>query len=184
VVAVARPLRIFDPDTIYHITSHGIVSLPIFVDDRDRWRFIGMLDEVTRKFKWRCLAFCLMTTHYHLLVRPGDDPSRAMHRLNGRYALEFNRRHGRRGHVFESRYRPRAVETDSHLLEVIRYIALNPVRAGLARTPEGWRWSSYAQLIGVDRGWSFVASREVLSLFSSRRADATEVTRRFVDEGP
>jgi putative transposase len=180
---VPRRPRVYEPNGIYHLTCHGVGAQSIFIYDQDRFRFLSRLDSVTRRSAWRCLAFCLMTTHYHLVIQVREtNLSTGMHWLNGGYARDFNTRHGRRGHVFEARFADRPIADDSHLLDAIRYVALNPVRAGLVRRPEDWPWGSYGALVGERRDWSFVASAWVLSLFSPRRADAIRLLHRFVAE--
>jgi REP element-mobilizing transposase RayT len=132
--------------------------------------------------RWACRAFCLMTTHYHLLLSTKDvDLGEGMQRLNGRYAQWFNARHARSGHLFEGRYRSVLVESQAHLLESYRYIALNPVSAGLCREPEDWLWSSY-RIAVVEPLGPFALSDLVLDEFG-RGAGAREKLRRFVRDG-
>ena len=179
-----RP-RIHAPGSLHHVTSHGVDARPLFVDDRDRWRFLGILSDVTREIGWRCLAFCLMTTHYHLLVQERDVPlSRAMRLLNGRYAVAFNAHHRRVGHVMSGRYRATPVERDAHLLAAVRYVARNPVEAGLCADPSEWPWSSYPELIGAARPSSFVSSAWLLALVAPQRDLALERLRAFVEQVP
>jgi len=157
----------------------------LFTDDVDRGRFVGILADVSRVHDWRCLAFCLMSTHYHLLVEERDAPlSKVMHLVNSRYSWHVNTRFSRRGHVFEGRYRDRAVTRETHLLEAVRYIARNPCAAGACGTPEEWRWGSYQALVGLAPPWSFVRSAYVLSLFGTERTRAIERVREFVDQVP
>ena len=126
-----------------------------------------------------------MTTHYHLLVRaPDGDLARGMQRLNGNYAAGFNRRHGEEGHVFFRRYHALLVERESHLLELCRYLALNPVRAGLCDRPEQWRWSSYAAMMGKTPRPPFLTAEWLLALFGSKPERARERLREFVDDAP
>jgi len=170
---------------IHHVTAHGIDARPLFADDADRWRFIGLLSDVTREVAWRCLSFCLMETHYHLLVQEGETPlSRAMRLLNGRYVTQYNHRHGRRGHLFEARYRDRLVSTEEHLLAAVRYIARNPLEVSACVRPEDWRWGSYGQLVGAARGWSFVSTAWTLALFAPERERAIQIVREFVESVP
>jgi putative transposase len=125
-----------------------------------------------------------MSTHYHVLMRtPEPNLAAGMQLLNNRFARYFNRRHGGSGAVFRSRYHSGLVETDGHLLEVCRYIALNPVRAGLCDRPEEWNWSSYGACVGAARSFSFVTSCEILELFGQDRVSARGRFKRFVEEG-
>ena len=175
-----RPPRVFEPGGVYHVTAHGIDDGPIFRDDIDRQDFVLRMNRVVRTFTWRVHAACLMTTHYHLLVQIADaDLSQAMGTLNGGYSRSFNARHGRRGPVFERRYHAESVARDSHLLGAIRYVALNPVEAGIVEAPQEWQWSTYGQVIGVTRPWPCFQPRTVLALFSS-----VAMLRQFVEEVP
>jgi putative transposase len=129
---------------VYHVTSRGNRQQPIFVDDRDRHFFLGLLATICGRRRWSCRGYCLMTNHYHLVMEtPDADLSAGMQALNGEYAHYFNFVHGTVGHVFQARFHAVLVESDPHLAELSRYLALNPVRAGLARAARDWRWSSY-----------------------------------------
>jgi putative transposase len=179
-----RP-RISQPDSIHHITSHGVDTRALFSDDLDRGRFVNLLAALARVHDWRCLSFCLMTTHYHLLVEERHAPlSKAMHLLNSRYSWHVNTRFKRRGHVFEGRYHDQIVTGEAHLFGAVRYIARNARDAGMCDTPEEWRWSSYPALIGLAPAWSFIDSARVLSLFGQERGRAIERVREFVDKVP
>ncbi len=133
------------------MTSRGVRRTALFRSDADRHRFLELLAVTVKELCWQSLAWCLMTNHYHVLVlTPEPDLAVGMHRLNGAYARHFNREHGESGHVFERRYHCEHILRDSHLLEAIRYIARNPVRAGLCSCPSGWRWSSHRAAVGLD----------------------------------
>jgi putative transposase len=147
---------------ILHVTSRGNAQEAIFRDDLDYLSFLRMLAPVIVQFDWSCYAFCLMPNHYHLLLETTDTGiSSGMHLLNGRYARRFNVRHRRVGHVFQGPYHSEPVVRDEHLLEVGRYIALNPARAGLCTDPREWPWSSY------NRSWSLVDSSTLHGAFGS-----------------
>jgi REP-associated tyrosine transposase len=179
-----RP-RVHVPGSFHHLTAHGVDSRPLFEDDEDRWRFLGILSDVTREIDWRFLAFCLMTTHYHLIVQEREKPlSQAMRLLNGRYVVAFNKRHGRIGHLLNGRYRDTPIKDDAHLLAAVRYVALNPVNGGLCSRPEDWPWSSYRELIGASRPSSFVSAAWLLALFSPQVEQAVERVRVFVEQVP
>ena len=144
------PPRPQSPGATYHVTTRGNRKQEIFSDDQDRLRFLQLLEHLVSGLDWRCHTYCLMTNHYHLLVEtPRGNISEGMHYLNGVYAKWFNWRHEYEGHVFERRFRGGLVEGASHLLELTRYIVLNPVRAGLAGTAGTWRWSSYNATVGA-----------------------------------
>src|SRR5471030_2249735 len=176
-----RPLREQEPGATYHVTIHAVDNGTIVRTDTDRTELLNTLGMVVTKKGWICLAFCILDTHYHLLVTtPEANLSEGMQLLNGVYAQRFNRRHARKGHLFRERYRPRRVMTDAHLLLTVRYIALNPVRANMGDTPTTHPWSSYAGLVGLRRCWPFIAKTELLAHFGSN-ADAVQMLRDFVE---
>jgi REP-associated tyrosine transposase len=179
---VPRPLRIQSPDTLYHVTGNATDRWRLFVDDTDRARFISLFAGVIQKYEWTCLAFALMGTHDHLMFRTKHaNIAVGMQELNGRYAADFNRRHGRPGHLFRARYGAVVVEKPGHLLWCLRYIARNPVEAGLCSSPADWRWSSYPGLVEAGVRWSLVAEQEVLGLFGRERESAVARFRDFVE---
>jgi len=181
---MARPLRLEYEGAVYHITSRGNARQAIFLDDGDRRAFLEVLTEVVKWFRWLCYAYCLMDNHYHLLVEtPEANLSRGMRQLNGVYTQRFNRRHGRVGHLFQGRYKAILVQKEAHLLELARYIVLNSVRAGLARDPGQWRWSSYRATSGAEQGPAFLRVDWLLEQFSPDREKAREAYRQFVAEG-
>ncbi len=144
---VGRPLRVRVENGIYHVTSRGNRRSTIFFDDYDRRVFLGLIQRVLDREAWQLLSYCLMTTHFHLLARtPRPNISQGMHRLNSRYARWFNDRHVETGHVFQGRFHAVLVESEDQLLRSYRYVALNPVRAGICAAPLDWRWSSYSAL--------------------------------------
>jgi putative transposase len=168
---------------IFHVTSRGNRGAPIYVDDVCRRRFLSFFDAVIVAAGWKCLAYCLMTNHFHLaLAMEQPTLSGGMHWLNGCYAQWFNRRHGFKGHLFEDRFHSEPVESESHLLEVSRYIPLNPVRAGICSHPGAWRWSSYRAMTA--RGPSGRVSTDlVLPLFSRQEDRARLAYADFVEDG-
>jgi putative transposase len=179
---MARKRRVQEAGATYHVTTHGVAELSLFPDESCSTRFLELLADVAAKYEWRVRIYCLLSTHYHFLVTtPQPNISAGMRDLNGRYARWFNRRHGRRGHVFDGRFHGDPIASDSHLLECIRYIALNPVRANLCAHPAQWRWSSYAALIGRAPPPSFLAQNAMLGLFGSSRRVAIDRIRAFVE---
>lgn len=148
---MSRPLRIEFTGALYHATSRGDGREVIFLGDEDRYLFLDVLSEVVRGFNWAIHAYCLMDNHYHLLIETSEgNLSKGMRQLNGVYTQRFNRRHGRVGHVFQGRYKAILVQKESYLLELARYVVLNPVRARMVRTPDQWPWSSYRATAGLD----------------------------------
>lgn len=181
---MARPLRIEFPGAVYHITARGNARQKIYLDDADREAFLDILAQVVERFHWICHAYCLMDNHYHLLVEtPEPTLSRGMRQLNGVYTQRFNRRHGRCGHLFGGRFKAILVEREAYLLELCRYVVLNPVRAGLARAAKDWRWSSYRATAGLAEAPPFLTTDWILAQFSGRRSEAQRRYRRFVAEG-
>jgi putative transposase len=178
---MSRPPREDYAGAIWHLTARGVRKERIFLDARDYAFFLRVLGEVVERYGWVVHAYCLMPNHYHLLVEtPQPTLSDGMERLNGRYAQWFNLRHGVEGHVFERRFRSVAVTHEAHLLELSRYIVLNPVRAGLCRTPLAWRWSSFRATMGAMHRPKFLAVEWLLGLFGEDRRAARDGYSRFV----
>jgi putative transposase len=139
---VARQPRRELPDGVFHVATRGVNSEDIFLDDEDRSSFVRLLHATVRRYRWRCYAYCLMTTHYHLLVGSSREAlSDGLRRLNGFHAQAFNKRHGRRGHLFGDRFSAFVVEGDEYFEAASRYILLNPVRAEMCATARDWPWS-------------------------------------------
>lgn len=181
---MARPLRLEYPGAVYHVMARGHERSPIYRDDEDRERFLGDLARVVDEMRFVVHAYCLMTNHYHLLIEtPVANLAAGMHRLNARYCQAFNFRHGRTGHLLESRYRALVIEKESYLLELSRYVVLNPVRAGLVRAAGAWRWSNFRATCGETERPAFLEIDWTLGCFGTKRARAREAYRRFVSEG-
>jgi putative transposase len=157
---------------------------PIFYDNLDRERLLMLLEELARRFRWRCHAYCLMTNHYHLVVEtPEANLSAGMHRLNLLYAKQFNARYGHKGHLVDDRYFAILVDSDWHLLDSVRYVVLNPVRANLCHHPGGWIWSSYRAVVGLAPAPTFLTLDRVLAYFGSEPSRARHGFRTFVQDG-
>lgn len=179
-----RPPRVQVAGGLYHITTHSNFGRVVFEDDRERAHFLNVLATVVRRHGWSCRDYCLLSTHYHVFVEtPMPDIAEGMQYLNGRYAQWANWNRGERSHVFEDRYGSVLVKTDSHALEVHRYIALNPVRAGLVRNPEDWPWSALPSLLGPEKPAGLLDVAAVHGLFGSTRSNARRSLRRFVQDG-
>ena len=181
---MARPLRIEYPGAVYHVTSRGNARQAVFLSDADRQTFLDVLADTVRKYNWLCHAYCLMDNHYHLVVEtPDANLSLGMRQLNGVYTQAFNRAHQRVGHVFQGRYKSIVVEKDSHLLELCRYVVLNPVRAGMAAKPDEWQWSSYQSTAYAGTAPDYLTVDWVLGQFSAKKTTARGRYRKFVAEG-
>jgi len=181
---MARPLRIEFRGALYHITSRGDRREAIYEDDTDRHMFLDILAEVVERFNWLCHAYCLMSNHYHLVIEtPDGNLSKGMRHLNGVYTQASNRRHLRDGHLFQGRFKGIIVDQDSYLLELTRYVVLNPVRAKLVKAPGDWPWSSYGAMVGEVKAPQWLATDGLLAQFAKQRAAARRRYRRFVMEG-
>jgi len=181
---MARPLRIEVPGAVYHVTSRGNARQDIVVDDRDRAQWLTFLAHVVDRYGWICHAYCLMDNHYHLLVEtPQPNLSLGMRQLNGRYTQDYNRRHERVGHLFQGRFKAILVEKDAHLLELCRYVVLNPVRAKIVPHPRQWAWSSYRATVGEAKSPAWLTTDWILHQFGQRVGPAQECYRTFVAEG-
>jgi putative transposase len=181
---MARPLRIEYPGAVYHITSRGNEKKPIFKGERDRDIFLDTLSHVEKRYSWLCHAYCLMNNHYHLIIEtPEGNLSAGMRQLNGVYTQAFNKKHRRVGHLFQGRYKAILIQKDSHLLEVCRYVVLNPVRAKAVESPEQWKWSSYQATAGMQRLHPCLSTEWVLYQFGSTRRIAEKAYRKFVRDG-
>ncbi len=181
---MARPLRIEFAGALYHITSHGNAQGEIFLNNADRIKFLDILSQAVIRYDWYCHAYCLMDNHYHLLIETGTPTlSKGMKYLNGSYTQSFNRLHQLFGHVFQGRYKAILVDKESYLLELSRYIVLNPVRALMVRSAKEWRWSSYRATAGQTEAHPCLTIDLVLSLLGKRRRKAQENYRAFVVEG-
>jgi putative transposase len=181
---MARQLRLEFPGALYHITARGNARADIYSDDTDRQTFLALLGREIAQQGWQCYAYCLMTNHYHLLIEtPEANLSGGMRRLNGVYTQSFNRRHGRVGHLLQGRYKSVVVEKESYLLEVCRYLVLNPVRAGLVGHARQWGWSSYRATAGYEEGPQWLEVSGIRGLFGGPVPQAMKAYRRFVQEG-
>lgn len=181
---MARPLRLELAGGLYHVTSRGDGREDIYLSDTDREIWLTSLGQVCQRFNWVCHAWCQMDNHYHLLIEtPEANLAKGMRQLNGVYTQSFNRLHGRVGHVFQGRYKAILVERDSYLLELARYIVLNPLRAGMVKKLEDWPWSSYFATCGQASSPEWLQIDWIMSQFGRQRASAIRKYVEFVHEG-
>jgi REP element-mobilizing transposase RayT len=153
-----RPPRQFVPGGIYHIAAHGSDRRSLFLFDSDRTAFLNRLARVVERHELNCVAYCLMGTHYHLIVQvPDDRISRALQELHGGHARHFNRIHGHTAHLFRHRFLARLIDGDPYLLMACRYLAYNPVRAGLCGDPDDWPWASHRATAGLEPAPHFLS---------------------------
>ena len=168
----------------YHVFSRGNRRQPTFSGDEDRRRHLWGLADVAERFGWLLLAWCQMGNHDHMIVEtPIDNLSRGMQRLKGMYAQWYNETHGVDGHLYGGRFGSVLIVRDEHMLELCRYLALNPVRAGLCSVPEDWPWSSYAATIGLAPAPDYLAYRRLLDCFGDDVESARGAYARFVRSG-
>src|ERR1051325_5515140 len=167
---------------VFHVAAHSIWPGALFADDVDRTIFLDELRQVVATFKWMCLSVCLMDTHYHLILEIEDfSLSAGMQALNACYACGFNARHRTRGHAFSGRYGSKRIDTDGYLLVVYAYVANNPVRAGICRSPSDGLWSSFASLGSRGGRYDFVDPSRIVGLFGDDREQAIVRLRENVE---
>lgn len=181
---MARPLRLEFAGALYHVTSRGDHREDIFLCDDDRQDWLEVLGIVCDRFNWMVHAFCQMTNHYHLLLETLDgNLSKGMRQMNGLYTQRFNRRHGLVGHLFQGRYKAILVQKEAYLLELARYVVLNPLRANMVNTLEDWRWSSYPLVTGQVAAPHWLDTDWLLGQFASGRVKALQRYREFAMSG-
>ena len=176
---MARSLRIEYPGAFYHITSRGIARQLIFFDEEDKSFLLFILKDVLRRYNWLCHSYCLMNNHYHLVVETLEgNLSSGMRRLNSTYTQRFNKKHQRVGHLFQGRYKGILIDKENYFLEVIRYVVLNPVRAGLVSHPKDFEWSSYGEISGINERKEKITTEYILLQFHDNILTAKLVLTR------
>ena len=166
------------PGLVRHVMARGNGRMSIFLDDTDYRQFVHLLGDVVEDLEIQCWNYCVMPNHFHATLCPTlPNLSEALRRINGRYAQWWNRRHARVGHVFQGRFKDQIVQREGYLAALCRYVALNPVRAGLVERPGDWEWSSYAATAGQCPSPSFLAVDSVLRQFGD--GDLPELQERF-----
>lgn len=182
-----RTARQMPPGALYHLTARGTNKRAIFSDETDHNRFLTYLGAATERYEWASLAYCLMGNHIHLVVSGEPDSiSAGMRDVLGAHARSFNRRHGRSGHLFGERFHHVTITEHDQVVAAIRYVALNPVRAGLVRRPEEWPWSSYAAMASSKVPSGTVDLQVLLPLFARPGAPSgagMRTLRRIVEAG-
>lgn len=181
---MSRPLRLEFSGALYHVTSRGNERKAIYLEDSDFEIFLNLLNTVCSRYNWVIHAYCLMDNHYHLLVEtPDANLSKGMRQLNGVFTQSINRKHSRVGHLFQGRYKAILVDKDAYLLELCRYIVLNPVRAKMVDTPDEWLWSSWHCMVGKQASPNWLATDALLNYFDKERSVAIAEYIHFVEEG-
>ena len=180
---MARKPRIHYPGAVYHVILRGNAGDPVFFDDKDRYRFYLILQYAVEKFGCRVHGFCLMTNHIHLVVQTADMPlSRIMQNISLRYTKWINYIQNRTGHVFQGRYKAILIDADAYLLELVRYVHLNPVRAGAAPSVDAWPWSGHLAYTGGET-IPWLCTEWVLGMFGTDTAKARSAYVAFVNDG-
>ena len=165
--AMPRQTRLEYSGALYHVTARGVRQDAIFMDDRDRKDMLAFISRVLTSGGARAFAYCLMGNHYHLVIQTlQPNLSVLKHRINSTYSQAFNRRHSRCGHVLEGRFHAVLVDRENYLLEVCRYVDLNPVRAGLVESASEWKWSSYRAHVGSAPPLNWLATAELLGVLT------------------
>ena len=180
---MSRPLRIEYPSAWYHVMNRGRRGEAIFTTDEDRGIFVDLLKESVELWNIKVAAYCLLSTHYHLLVQtPDANLSRCMRHINGVYTQRFNREHTSDGQLFRGRYKAIVIDADSYLLEVLRYIHRNPLRAGLVENLDEYPWSSHRGYVSSAKEWDWLYTDMAFSLLTEDRSRRMRVYRRYMSE--
>ncbi|MGY0691388.1 REP-associated tyrosine transposase [Virgibacillus sp. FSP13] len=180
---MARKKRIWIPDAYYHVICRGNRRDALFIDDSDFRIFLHMLDQVNKKTPFEMVSYCLMTNHFHLQMRSTEQPlSKVMSLINKRYANYYNTKYRLTGHVFEKRYYDKMIDSNIGMLEVSRYIHLNPVKAGMVVQAERYRWSSYRYYLHTS-SHKPLNMNVILDSFSGNQGDKQRKYRDFVESG-
>ncbi|MGO8989041.1 MAG: REP-associated tyrosine transposase [bacterium] len=179
---MSRPLRIQYPGAFYHVTSRGNERKMVFQSTRDREKYLSYLESAHERYGAVVHTYCLMGNHYHLLLEtPRGNLSQIIHHINGAYTTYFNIKRDRSGHLFQGRFKGILVEKDAHCKELSRYIHLNPVRAGIVKSPTEYPWSSYRYFIGKDKKPQWLTTELVLGDFGGERRKGYRRYREYVE---
>lgn len=178
---MSRPLRIEYPNAWYHILNRGRRKELIFTDKKDYYRFIDLLQDTSEQWNLRIAAYCLMPNHYHLLVQtPNANISRCMRHINGVYTQRFNRHHKCDGSLFRGRYKSILVDADRYLLQLVRYIHYNPLKAGLTDRIDRYLWSSHRGYLSKAEKWNWLYKAFVFSMLTKNKGDRVKNYRQFI----
>lgn len=177
---MARPLRVEFPGAFYHATSRGNEKGMIFNTDRDNEKFLGYVEDACKRFKFVIHSYCLMSNHYHFIIEtPLGNLSRSMQYINSSYTSYYNVKWGRAGHLFQGRYKAILIDADSYIQQLSRYVHLNPVRAKMVKSPEEYKWSSYACYVSAKKSPNFLNTEFTLHFFDNKKMEY----QKFVEEG-
>ena len=180
---MSRPLRIEYPNAWYHVLNRGRRRELIFRDDQDYDIFLQTVRGACQSWRLRVAAYCLMPNHYHLLIHtPNGNLSRCLRHIDGVYTQRFNRRHGHDGPLFRGRYKALLIEADSYLLQLVRYVHRNPLKAGLAETLEESPWTSHKGYLSKDLKWKWLYKKVVLEMLATNPSERIQAYRKFVKQ--
>jgi len=180
---MSRPLRIQYPDAWYHVMNRGRRDEEVFEGNNDYNAFIELLKDIVEDYRVNIAAYCLMSTHYHLLIQtPEANISRSMRHLNGVYTQRYNRTHHCDGQLFRGRYKCVLVDADSYLLELVRYIHRNPLEAGMVKALNKYTWSSHNGYLSGAKKWDWLHKDYILSLFSKNKVESARRYRHFISK--
>jgi putative transposase len=180
---MSRPLRIQYPDAWYHVMNRGRHGEMIYLDEQDYTAFIDLLQEAGAMWNIRIAAYCLMTNHYHILLQtPQANLDRCMRHINGIYTQRFNRKHHADGQIFRGRYKALLIDADNYLLEVVRYIHRNPVRAGMVNQPREYRWSSHRGYLSESSNWQWLSRNFVLEMLDNNKSTQMKAYNDFMNQ--
>jgi putative transposase len=178
---MSRPLRIAYPNAWYHVMNRGRRAEKIFLDNLDYKAFVELLQETSEDWNVRIAAYCLMPNHYHMLIQtPDANISRAMRHVNGVYTQRFNSRHHHDGQLFRGRYKSILVNGDSYLLQLVRYIHRNPIKAGLVENSDFYAWSSHKAYVSIAKKWDWLHKGFILGILTSDKSKQMRAYRRFM----
>ncbi len=178
-----RQARLQSPNALHHVFTRGNNKQNIFRETSDRTYFLNLLSFVISKHSWLCHSYCLMGNHYHLLLEtPHGGLSEGMHAINGAYTTTFNKKYGNIGHVLQGRYHSPLIVQENHFMELLRYMALNPVKDGFVSHPKDWQWSSYKALAGIEPSPHYLTYDRVLGMFAEEISLARNLYTDFVCE--
>ena len=181
---MARAPRLIEPGGFYHVIARGNDGRDVFTGPVDRPQYLGRLGRAVERHRLLLYGYVLMTTHAHMILQvPEGGLSPAMQLLLGGYAQWWNREHGHYGHLFRNRFESSPIESPRHLVAALRYVDLNPVRAGMHPRPEDWAYSSYRAHVGLEHPAGFLAQNEFLQLLGPTPDMARKAYERFVREG-
>ena len=180
---MARPLRVEYPGAYYHVINRGNAGEVIFKNDRDKEKFLEYLAIAVERFSVVIHSYCLMSNHFHLLLQtPEANLSKAIQWLNVSYAIYFNRKRQRQGHLFQGRFKAILIDADEYLVQLSRYIHLNPVQSNMVAKPAEYFWSSYPVFIGKRKKPDWLTTGEVLGHFGKKKNTAIKHYKNFVEE--